>query len=184
MNLTLEKMAYGGIYDQIGGGFHRYSTDAFWLVPHFEKMLYDNALLSRLYLHAFLVTRRPLYRRICEETIDYVLREMTGPGGEFYSSQDADSEGEEGKFFVWNPDEVYQALGEDLGNLVGGFFGLTEAGNFEGKTILHVPQAPESFSQEYGIPMEGLMATIQAGKTGAAPKPGNGGCTPCATTRR
>ncbi len=164
VNLTLEKMAYGGIYDQIGGGFHRYSTDAFWMVPHFEKMLYDNALLARLYLNAFQVTRRPLYRRITEETIDYVLREMTGPHGGFYSSQDADSEGEEGKFFVWTIDEVHNVLGEDLGNLVGGFFGLTEAGNFEGKTILHIPQPPESFSQEYGIPPEGLAATVEAGK--------------------
>ena len=164
VNLTLEKMAYGGIYDQVGGGFHRYSTDGFWLVPHFEKMLYDNALLAKLYLHAFLVTRRPLYRRITEETLDYVLREMTGPHGGFYSSQDADSEGEEGKFFVWTPQEIHGVLGEDRGNLVGGFFGLTEAGNFEGKTIFNVPQPPEDFSQEYDIPLEELMDTVQAGK--------------------
>ena len=164
VNLTLEKMACGGIYDQIGGGFHRYSTDAFWLVPHFEKMLYDNALLAKLYLHAYLVTRRPLYRRIAEETIDYVLREMTSPEGGFFSAQDADSEGVEGKFFVWNPEEIHQVLGEDQGNLVGGFFGLTEAGNFEGKTILNVPQQPEDFAEEQGIPLEELMAMIEAGK--------------------
>ena len=164
VNLTLEKMAYGGIYDQIGGGFHRYSTDGFWLVPHFEKMLYDNALLAKLYLHGFQATGRGLYRRVTEETLDYVLREMTGPHGGFYSSQDAESEGVEGKFFVWTPEEVHAVLGEDQGNLVGGFFGLTEAGNFEGKTIFNVPQPPEDFSQEYGIPLEQLMDTVQAAK--------------------
>ena len=106
VDLTLEKMAHGGIYDQLGGGFHRYSTDTYWLVPHFEKMLYDNALLTRLYLHAFQTTRKPLYRRVVEETLDYVAREMTHPSGGFYSAQDADSEGVEGKFFVWRPEEI------------------------------------------------------------------------------
>src|SRR5581483_7359176 len=103
---TLQRMALGGIYDQLGGGFHRYATDAIWLVPHFEKMLYDNAQLVCLYLHLFLITGRPLYRRICEETLDYVLREMSSSEGGFYSTQDADSEGEEGKFFVWAPAEI------------------------------------------------------------------------------
>src|SRR5450432_1821668 len=111
--LTLEKMAAGGIYDQLGGGFHRYSTDARWLVPHFEKMLYDNALLSRHYLHFFQVTREGFARRIIEETLDYVVREMTNPLGGFYSTQDADSEGHEGKFFVWSVEEITGALGEE-----------------------------------------------------------------------
>ena len=164
VNTTLEKMAYGGIYDQIGGGFHRYSTDPFWLVPHFEKMLYDNGLLAKLYLHGFLVTQRPLYRRVVEETLDYVLREMTDPSGGFYSSQDADSEGEEGKFFVWTPDEIRQVLGEETGDLVGGFFGSTEAGNFEGMTIFNIPQPPERFAEEYGIPLEDLLATVKSSK--------------------
>jgi hypothetical protein len=164
VNLTLEKMAYGGIYDQIGGGFHRYSTDATWLVPHFEKMLYDNALLTRLYLHALLVTQRPLYRRIVEETLDYVVREMTDTLGGFYSAQDADSEGEEGKFFVWTPGETRQVLGDETGDLVGGFFGLSEAGNFEGKTIFNIPRPPEQFAREYGIPVAEMLDTVQAAK--------------------
>ena len=164
VDLTLEKMAQGGIYDQIGGGFHRYSTDAYWLVPHFEKMLYDNALLARLYLHAYLVTGKPLYRRITEETLDYVLREMTDELGGFYSAQDADSEGEEGKFFVWTPDEIEAVLGKEEGSIFGGYFGVTDAGNFEGKTIFNVPQPADSFSEEHGLPLERLQAIIDRGK--------------------
>ncbi|MDE2844913.1 MAG: thioredoxin domain-containing protein [Chloroflexota bacterium] len=164
VEMTLEKMAYGGMYDQLGGGFHRYSTDAYWLVPHFEKMLYDNALLARLYLHAFQITGRPLYRRITEEILDYVLREMTDPQGGFYSAQDADSEGVEGKFFVWTPDEIRAVLGEDDGNLLGGFYGVTDAGNFEGSNILNIHQAPEAFALEHGISEEELAAVIARGK--------------------
>ncbi|MDE2781238.1 MAG: thioredoxin domain-containing protein [Chloroflexota bacterium] len=160
VEMTLEKMAYGGMYDQLGGGFHRYSTDAYWLVPHFEKMLYDNALLARLYLHAFQITGRPLYRRITEEILDYVLREMTDPRGGFYSAQDADSEGVEGKFFVWTPEEIRAVLGEDDGNLVGGFYGVTDAGNFEGSNILNIHQAPEAFALEHGISEDDLESAI------------------------
>ena len=164
VDLTLEKMAYGGIYDQVGGGFHRYSTDAYWLVPHFEKMLYDNALLARLYLHAYLVKRRPLYRRVTQETLDYVLREMTGPEGGFYSAQDADSEGEEGKFFVWTPDEIRAVLGREEGDIFGGFFGVTDAGNFEGKNILNTPQKATPFAEEHGLALDRLVGIIQRGK--------------------
>ena len=110
VELTLSKMCRGGIYDQIGGGFHRYSTDDRWLVPHFEKMLYDNALLVRLYLHAYQVTDNPLYKRIVEETLAYVMREMTDHSGGFYSAQDADREGVEGKFFVCRPEELESVL--------------------------------------------------------------------------
>jgi uncharacterized protein len=164
VELTLEKMAHGGMYDQMGGGFHRYSTDAFWLVPHFEKMLYDNALLARLYLHAYQLTKRELYRRITEETLDYVLREMTDPKGGFYSAQDADSEGEEGKFFIWTPDQIRAVLGDEEGDLFGGFFGVTEAGNFEGANILHIPQKATLFAQGHGLPLEQLVSIIQEGK--------------------
>jgi hypothetical protein len=161
---TLEKMACGGMYDQIGGGFHRYSTDAFWLVPHFEKMLYDNALLARLYLHAYQLTQRDLYRRITQETLDYVLREMTDPRGGFYSAQDADSEGEEGKFFIWTPQQIGDALGNEEGDIFGGFFGVTEAGNFEGTNILNIPRKASLFAAEHGIPLEQLVSIIQRGK--------------------
>ena len=163
VELTLDKMAYGGIYDQIGGGFHRYSTDAFWLVPHFEKMLYDNALVARLYLHAYLATGRPLYARITQETLDYVLREMTDSQGGFYSAQDADSEGVEGKFFVWTPDEIKAVLGEEA-DLWGGFFGVTEAGNFEGKNILNVPQDAAVFAERHGLDMDRFSTMIEGGK--------------------
>ena len=164
VNLTLESMAHGGIYDQIGGGFHRYATDAIWLVPHFEKMLYDNAQLATLYLHAYLVSGNPLYRRITQETLDYILREMTSPEGGFYSAQDADSEGKEGKFFVWTPDEFQAVLGEEDGNLIGGYFGLTDAGNFEGETILNIPQEAASFSEEQGLSLEDLGQKIERAK--------------------
>ncbi len=164
VEMTLEKMAYGGMYDQVGGGFHRYSTDAYWLVPHFEKMLYDNALLARLYLHAYQITGRGLFRRITEEILDYVLREMTDPLGGFYSAQDADSEGEEGKFFIWTPDQIRDILGEADSNLFGDFFGVSNAGNFEGANILNVRQSTDDYAKEHGLPLEELEATIQRGK--------------------
>ena len=149
--LTLQRMALGGIYDQIGGGFHRYSTDAFWLVPHFEKMLYDNALLVRLYLHAYQITGNPLYRRIVEETLDYVLREMTSPEGGFYSAQDADSEGVEGKFFIWLPQEITAALGDEDGEIINRFYGVTRHGNFEGRNILHVTMDAANLARDEGL---------------------------------
>ncbi|MFC2062534.1 thioredoxin domain-containing protein [Chloroflexota bacterium] len=140
---TLEKMARGGIYDQLGGGFHRYATDSSWFVPHFEKMLYDNALLSRVYLHAYLATDKQLFRAVAEETIDYVIREMTHPQGAFYSTQDADSDGMEGKYYLWTLPEIIEVMGKDKGQIVADYFGVTAGGNFEGQNILHVIKEPE-----------------------------------------
>src|SRR5580765_1867161 len=159
---TLDAMMAGGIYDQLGGGFARYSVDAAWLVPHFEKMLYDNALLARAYLHGWQVFDHERYRRICEETLDWALNEMRGPEGGFYSALDADSEGEEGRFYVWTPDEIRAVLenwppdnpndpncikfqSQEIGNLMQ-FYGVTERGNFEGRNVLHLAEgagAPE-----------------------------------------
>jgi uncharacterized protein YyaL (SSP411 family) len=134
---TLHAMAAGGIYDQLGGGFHRYSVDDHWLVPHFEKMLYDNALLTRAYLDAWQVTHDPAHRRVAEQTLAFVLREMTSPEGAFYSSLDADSEGEEGRFYLWTPAELDAVLGRDDASALGRAFDVTAAGNFEGRNILH-----------------------------------------------
>jgi uncharacterized protein YyaL (SSP411 family) len=148
---TLGQMAAGGIYDQLGGGFHRYSTDAFWQIPHFEKMLYDNAQLSRVYLAAYQATGERFYRRIAEETIDYVLREMTDPEGGFYSTQDADSEGEEGKFFAWSRNEILEALGEPEGTLFAARYGVQDSGNFEGKNVLHVARSVADAAAEAAV---------------------------------
>jgi uncharacterized protein YyaL (SSP411 family) len=138
VDLTLEKMARGGIYDQLGGGFHRYATDSSWLIPHFEKMLYDNALLSRVYLHAYLVTGKQLFRSIAEETLDYVLREIADPHGGFYSTQDADSEGVEGKYYLWTSQEIAEVLGKKTSQILSDYFGVTAQGNFDGQNILHI----------------------------------------------
>ncbi|MFM9962510.1 MAG: thioredoxin domain-containing protein [Planctomycetaceae bacterium] len=143
VRLTLDKMAGGGIYDQLGGGFHRYSTDGHWLAPHFEKMLYDNALLTQTYLEAFQATGNPDDARIVRETLDYVLREMIQPGGGFYSTQDADSEGEEGKFFVWSQAEVLELLGSEDGRLFCFVYDVTPHGNWEAHTILNRPESLE-----------------------------------------
>ncbi|MBI1801053.1 MAG: thioredoxin domain-containing protein [Chloroflexi bacterium] len=157
---TLQAMARGGLYDQLGGGFHRYSVDAQWLVPHFEKMLYDNAQLARLYLHAYQATGKAFYARIATETLDYVLREMTHPQGGFYSTQDADSEGEEGKFYVWSPAEITAVLGAEDARIFAAYYDVDARGNFEGKTILNVPRDEEAVAQSLKIPVERLRAVI------------------------
>src|SRR5262245_28118299 len=155
--LTLDKMAYGGLYDQVGGGFHRYSTDERWLVPHFEKMLYDNALLARAYLDAYRVTGNGLYRRITEETVDFVFREMRDASGAFYSTQDADSEGVEGKFYVWSLQEFRDVVGADAAVLAD-YFNVTESGNFEGRNILNVPQPREGLESSWQTARPKLFA--------------------------
>jgi uncharacterized protein YyaL (SSP411 family) len=158
---TLTRMARGGIYDQVGGGFHRYSVDATWLVPHFEKMLYDNAQLASLYLHGWLATGDPEYRRIAEETLDYLLREMRHPAGGFFSATDADSEGEEGKFFVWSPDEIAGALGDrELTDAALAHWGLRDGPNFEGHNILFVPGEPAEVAEALGVTAPELQARI------------------------
>jgi uncharacterized protein YyaL (SSP411 family) len=134
---TLRAMAAGGMYDQVGGGFHRYSVDERWLVPHFEKMLYDNALLARVYLDAWQLSKEPAFARVVEETLAFVQREMTAPEGGFYSSLDADTEGEEGRFYVWTPQELDAVLGPEQGAAFARAFDVTPEGNFEGRSILH-----------------------------------------------
>ena len=151
VEVSLNNMAAGGIYDHLRGGFHRYSTDTYWLVPHFEKMLYDNALLIRLYLHAYQVTGNNTYRVVVEETLDYVIAEMTDKSGGFFSSQDADTEGEEGKYFVWRPEEIEDLLGKEQGSLFNKYFNVDIDGNFEGMSILNVTMSKSDFMFSEGL---------------------------------
>jgi len=167
---TLRAMAEGGIYDQLGGGFHRYSVDAQWLVPHFEKMLYDNVLLARVYLETFQATGEPFYRRIAEETLDYLVREMCHPEGGFFSTQDADSlptpespQKHEGAFFVWTPAELRDALGSDA-MVFAALYDVTDAGNFEGKNILHVQRSPAAVARVTGLPIDRVEAIAARGR--------------------
>ena len=160
---ALTAMARGGIYDQLGGGFHRYSTDASWIVPHFEKMLYDNSQLARAYLHAWQLTGADFYRRVAAETLDYVAREMTHPDGGFYSTQDADSEGEEGKFFVWSIDEIRDLLGDEA-IVFNDVHGVKRDGNFEGHNILHVARDPVEVAGANGVGVEQLGAILERAK--------------------
>ena len=161
IRLTLTKMARGGMYDQVGGGFHRYSVDAQWLVPHFEKMLYDNAQLAQLYLHGWLASGDPEYRRIAEETLDYLVREMRHPSGGFFSATDADSEGEEGKFFVWSADEIRAVLPDgETARTALAYWGVDDGPNFEGHSILHVPRPPAEVAAALGTTPERLAELI------------------------
>ena len=162
---TLEKMANGGIYDHLGGGFHRYSVDERWLIPHFEKMLYDNALLSRTYFETYQATRKERYRHVAEEVLHYVIREMKSPEGGFYSTQDADSEGEEGKFYVWTRDQIKEVLGKEKGTPFCANYGITPQGNFEGgSSVLNIDSSLEKTSQLYGIPILELEEVLEEGR--------------------
>ena len=161
---TLDRMAAGGIYDHLGGGFARYSVDAAWLVPHFEKMLYDNAQLVRIYVDAWRAFGDDRYRTVAEETCAYVLREMTGPEGGFFSAQDADSEGEEGKFYVWTPAEIDAALAPEEADLVKHHFGVTDACNFEGKNILSRIRNGDDLAEATGQPAAEIEAALTRAK--------------------
>ena len=161
---TLEAMARGGMYDHIGGGFARYSTDERWLVPHFEKMLYDNALLTKAYLEGFQAAGDPFFARIARETLDYILREMTGPEAGFYSATDADSEGEEGKFFVWTPQQVEAVLGPEEGGWFCAYYDISDEGNWEGKNIPNTPRPLERVASRLSISVEQLQRCIEAGR--------------------
>lgn len=158
--MTLDKMARGGIYDHLGGGFHRYATDAAWLVPHFEKMLYDNALLTPAYVEAFQITGEERYATVVRETLDYTLREMTDDAGAFYSTQDADSEGEEGKFFVWNESEIDEHLAADDAKIFKACYDVRPRGNWEGKTILNRPHPQDEAAEAQGMQPQELEALL------------------------
>ncbi|MCC6763334.1 MAG: thioredoxin domain-containing protein [Deltaproteobacteria bacterium] len=162
---TLRAMDAGGIHDQIGGGFHRYSVDSQWLVPHFEKMLYDNALLVRLYLEGYQATGDESFAQVARETLDYVLREMTHPNGGFYAAQDADSEGVEGKFFVWTPEEVAAAVAAADVELVCRLYDVTPGGNFEHKNILHRTLDTEPMARLFGRSVEAVAHAVAKART-------------------
>lgn len=167
VTLTLDKMRYGGIYDHVGFGFHRYAVDPQWLVPHFEKMLYDQALISMAYLEAFQITKKPLYQKTAEEIFEYVIRDMQAPEGGFYSAEDADSEGEEGKFYLWTKNELEEILGDDA-SLIRELFNISPEGNFEeestgeknGKNIFHLNESLDKFSVKKGMNMEYLEEKV------------------------
>jgi uncharacterized protein YyaL (SSP411 family)/aryl-alcohol dehydrogenase-like predicted oxidoreductase len=159
---TLDEMGRGGMYDQIGGGFHRYSVDVHWLVPHFEKMLYDNGLLARAYLEAYQATGEASYGRTAAEILDYVLREMTSPEGAFYSSTDADSEGEEGKFFVWTPEEIEAILGEEDARVFCTYYDIGSKGNWEGRSIPNTSRTGERVAKSLNLEPEALEQRIAA----------------------
>ncbi len=170
VDVTLDHMARGGIYDHIGGGICRYSTDVEWLVPHFEKMLYDQALVSAIYLDGFLVSKNQQYATVAKDIFDYVLSDLRSPEGAFYSSRDADSDGKEGKFYIWTVDEVIAALGKEEGELCCKYFDVTESGNwFERfghappgpKNILHIPKPPAMFAKMHGLEVDHLHSKVK-----------------------
>ncbi|MCL4140964.1 UNVERIFIED_CONTAM: hypothetical protein GTU68_010398 [Idotea baltica] len=161
--VTLDKMADGGIYDHVGGGFARYSTDRFWKVPHFEKMLYDNSQLVSLYAEAYQLTHKSRYKEVVYESLEFIEREMTSTEGGFYSSLDADSEGEEGKFYVWSEEELKDVLGEDA-EIFNEYFTVKTSGNWEGENILHITKSPTIIAEKQGIAEDELEDLIKRSK--------------------
>jgi hypothetical protein len=159
---TLNLMSQGGIYDQIGGGFHRYATDDIWLIPHFEKMLYNQAQLAQVYLHAYHMTGKDNYARVAQQTLDYILQEMTSYEGGFYSATDADSEGIEGKYFVWRADEIREVLTEEDATLAIDLFSITEKGNFEGRNILHLPVSLSNYALKHHLSYQALTQKVDS----------------------
>lgn len=164
VDLTLDKMASGGIYDQIGGGFSRYSVDEKWMVPHFEKMLYDNALLAKAYLDAWKMTQNPRYQAICKDTLHYILRELTGPDGGFYSAEDADSEGGEGRYYTWTPMEILHLLSKKQAELFCSFYGVSYEGNFEGKSVLHETRSMAEFAEMHDLAISDLEKMLNSSR--------------------
>lgn len=162
---TLKKMAAGGLYDQIGGGFHRYSVDRVWLVPHFEKMLYDNAQLAMNYLDGWRLFDDVELKRVVVETLDYLLREMRSEHGGFFATQDADSEGEEGRFYVWRPDEIDEVAGPEDGPIARTYWAVTDGGNFESANILSTPQSAEQVGAALGINADRVLAAVGRAKS-------------------
>ncbi|MBN2312407.1 MAG: thioredoxin domain-containing protein [Sedimentisphaerales bacterium] len=162
---TLDAMAKGGIYDHLGGGFHRYATDARWLVPHFEKMLYDQALLSKVYLQAYQITQNPRYADVARDIFDYVLRDLTDPAGGFYSAEDADSDGEEGTFYLWDAEQISSILKEEEAQLFNAYYGVTDKGNFEkGKTILNIVSSTEALARQFQSDPAGIAQTLTSAR--------------------
>jgi uncharacterized protein len=161
---SLDMMHRGGIYDHIGGGFSRYSVDDRWLIPHFEKMLYDNALMAGAYIDAWRFTKKKMYRKVAAEILDYVIRVMTHPEGGFYSAEDADSEGHEGRFYTWNYEEIEKVLGKEKGAVFSSFYGASEEGNFEGANVLHTPLPVEEFASKHELSPWKLEKELVEGK--------------------
>ena len=164
VRLTLKKMAYGGIFDHLAGGFARYSVDAHWLVPHFEKMLYDNALLVQVYLQGFRQTKDQFFSMIATKTLDYLLRDMLDEAGGIHSTEDADSEGVEGKFYVWSHEEVLEILGVEIGERFCSLYNVTQGGNFEGHNILNMKVSYQQFADSLEIDKQSLRDEMRAAR--------------------
>ena len=161
---TLDMMQRGGIYDHLGGGFHRYSIDENWLIPHFEKMLYDNGLLIFSYLEGWQITKKPLFKQVVEETIQYLCRDMRHPEGGFYSAEDADSEGHEGYFYIWKIEEIHNILGKEEGELFCDYYGVTPEGNFEGRNILNIQERIEEFTRSRSLDLNSFSEKLELQK--------------------